>query len=41
MAEVAITRQMFREILRLIAELLLKRHLRQHETDDVHTSESI
>jgi hypothetical protein len=32
---------MFQEILRLIAKLLPKPHLRQHETDDIHASESI
>jgi hypothetical protein len=36
MAEVAIPRQMFQEILRFIAELGRSRHLRQHETFDVH-----
>ena len=40
MAEVAIPRQMFQEILRLIAELGRSRHLRQHEALDGHAFRS-
>jgi Transposase DDE domain group 1 len=40
MAEVAITRQMYHEILRLIAELPPKPPPAPDETDDIHASES-
>ena len=40
MAEVAIARQMFQEILRLIAELRRSHHPRQHEAFDCHAFKS-